>query len=353
MTRVLLLILATQLITSSYCYSSQLSQNIRDNANDTAGDAPNSESTAASGNTLELTSGKDKKNISFKLSPRFSNSNFSLLLSAPLDEQSDSTDINESNEMVDGAAIKLNYQRVHFDIGGDEFNNISPVKIKAVQDDCKAHPESYGFSKPDQCIVKIDTLIENYKGNLREVKEVVQLIKSFLERPILMYGATATYSEKEYSYFASNALDKETHRKYPWASSIYLSWGNPKKNYLVGIEFEYQERYKAADDEIRCPGTSGGGYFSCQEAASSAPEKTTGRVTSLIYRKKLEVLKTSLAVSPKISYNNQNSLFEVQLPVYLFQDANNNLTGGIRIDWDNDKHDTNLSVFVGNTFSTF
>lgn len=339
------------LMTSSMCGAGVAERVAIKEMNGQVGDTTASESSNVTGNTLEITTGSDKKTVSLKIGSELFKNNMSLVITAPLDSESDNTDINDGNSLVNGSSIKFNYQWSNSD------HSIEPRELVTIAEACEADPAQFSVDKKDDCNKKIDDLIKDYKGDVATLSAIVNRTQVQLLKPLLFWGVTGTISDKEYEYFQDDSLDKDKDSENPWGASAYFSYGKPdgdtSRGYMWTFEYEFQERFDVKKNEIRCPTTSAGSFFSCVEAASSVPEEITSRVSSFEYRRKMKMFGIETAISPKASYNDKTHKVEVGVPVYLFQDGKGGLTGGVRADWENTEHDWEFSVFIGNKFTLF
>ncbi|TNC81288.1 MAG: hypothetical protein C9356_09280 [Oleiphilus sp.] len=311
------------------------------------GETENSSISSISGNSLQLSAGADKGTASLKLGSSFFKNNMSLLLSVPLDKGGSDKDFNDSNELVKNTSAKLNFQ---FSLAGKN-RDIDPVKWVPLVEYCESSPSEFGYEKLDDCNGKrLDDLIKDFKGNTRALSDITSQIDLALKEPIHLVGFTSTLAQKNFEYFtADTTTEKKT--KYTGAGSLYYSYVKPSQLGIT-IEYEYQSSHKAGDTETRCP-AGGSGFVTCKEARNSAPQSTIKRVSSVELRQPFNILSYPVAISPKVSYDNNDSLFEAKIPFLFFQDTKNNLTGGVRADWANDDHDWDFSVFVGSKFDVF
>ncbi|MEO9947385.1 MAG: hypothetical protein ABJH28_20710 [Paraglaciecola sp.] len=310
---------------------------------------------------FEITAGETKKTADIVFKPFSKMSNFSLTLSAPLNDTSDPNDLydSETDSFANSTTLKINYRKYN-------APNISlkPSQRFNVIEQCLAKPEAFKFEasketeeaikeeKEKYCVTNPDSLVAKYKEGIlpdAENREVQKVIDEYIKTPFTFWGATMSYGRQEYKYFNTDEIDILEETENPWGGSVYYSYVIPESVWIT-IELAYQRGFKAQKSETRCPTTdlTSASFISCAESSLGAPENDTNRNISVAFRKKFKGL--DLAIAPKLTYDFEDDEQSFSLPVYFLGNTEGNLTAGVRFDHDTGDEGSKFSLFVGSKF---
>lgn len=160
------------------------------------------------------------------------------------------------------------------------------------------------------------------------------------------WGFSAKGGYKDFDFFDSASLDKQTERKSQWSAQIFGSL-SPFENALAVGSFQIQQSYDDASSKTLCPAAgSGTAPVQCVNGPIGIPVDKRSELLTLEYRQALKSMAWALSVTRDF----KNKLSGVQLPIYLVSDSKGSLTGGVRLDWTSDTHKTSVGVFVGQPF---
>lgn len=318
-------------------------------------------SSASMVNKFEITAGKSKKTADIVFKPLKSSGNFSITLSAPLNDTSDSTDLYQSKTDVfaNSTSIKLNY-RIYVP---PEFS-LPPSKRRKVVDLCISNPGVFSFESTKEtaegikkettnyCETNIDLLVTKFNKKNAKPEEIslVEEVKAQYTAPFSFYGTTASYGREEYKYFKKDLIETTDDTNNPWALSVYYSYVIPDTLWAT-VEFSYQEGYETQGAESRCPLISEDNetFVSCISSATGAPTEETNKNLSLSARFPLG----SMALAPKLTYDFEDDEHTFTLPVYFIGNNDGDFTAGIRFDHESGGEGSKVSLFVGSKFEVF
>ncbi|MGJ8694182.1 MAG: hypothetical protein ACSHW0_17070 [Thalassotalea sp.] len=318
-------------------------------------------SNASMVNKVELTAGESKKTVDIVLKPFKDTSNFSLTLSAPLNDTGDPKDLYESKTDVfaNSTTIKLNYRKY-----SPPTFSLKPSERRQAINLCLNKPSLYGFTatketaegqkveKKKFCETNIDSLVAKFddsKASDAEKALMAPIQREFFA-PFSFYGVTATYGREEYEYFKPDSIETTDETENPWGVSVYYSYVIPNLLWATA-EFSYQEGYETQDSQTRCPLANDDNltYLSCVSSAIGVPEESKNKNLTLSVRFPVY----NLAMSPKITYDFEDDEHTFTLPVYFLGNGDGDLTAGIRFDYESGGEGSKFSLFVGSKFEVF
>ena len=165
----------------------------------------------------------------------------------------------------------------------------------------------------------------------------------------------AKYGAEQHTFFSSTDLAKSSTTRYPYqvgASFDLLlrdkALSTPDSiqfNSSIGLSYNFQHAYtdggKSPDKQVLCPAATAG-PVKCISGFIDAPIKTDKNLIAVNYK----LISKSFAIAPSITYNASSHEYGIGFPLYLIPNASSFLTGGFRYDWNSDKHESVLGVFV-------
>lgn len=167
-----------------------------------------------------------------------------------------------------------------------------------------------------------------------------------LNRTIMAWHLSAEYGKDDYEFFsAEDASTTSEQEEESYSVKAGMSWFFSGLSQRAKIELQYTENYSVADLETRCPSTEES-FTSCTANAGGEPTKNKDSIISVSYRWN----KYGYAFAPQISHDIEDDNTKLTLPFYFFS-TGTDLDSGVRFDWDTDKQDSKLSLFISKTFS--
>lgn len=173
-------------------------------------------------------------------------------------------------------------------------------------------------------------------------------VAQFQNRWAKYWALNGEIGRKPTTYFQANGVKKDE-TNLPYALSASFGWiGRSSRLSLRG---RYEMRFKDGKKARQCQpfsGTDGNaGLEACEELPFGAPSESEAFVVNT----ELRWFFTKWALSPIVSYDLEEEVLGLQLPVYLIRDSNGDLTGGFRLGWRDDTNDFVASVFVSKPLS--
>jgi hypothetical protein len=173
---------------------------------------------------------------------------------------------------------------------------------------------------------------------------------------IFSWGLDAKVGYKDFDFFQSSNLSKEEVRKSPWSAGVFGAYA-PEQGMLSALQkslflasFNIQEAYDDAKTKTLCPAQSASSPVECISGPIGIPTETRKRLLTLEAR---QYVSKGIAFSLSATRDFKNKVSGVQLPIYFVGDGNGGLTGGVRLDWSSDTHQTTVGIFIGQAFQLF
>jgi hypothetical protein len=170
----------------------------------------------------------------------------------------------------------------------------------------------------------------------------------FQGRAVQAWAFAAEVGRKPASYFQADGAKKEE-TNLPYALSASYGWiGSSSRFSLRG---RYEMRFKDGKKARLCQpfpsSNTGSGLEGCEELPFGAPTESEAFIANAEFRRFFR----KWAMSPIVSYDLEEEVLGLQLPVYLIRNSDGQLTGGFRLGWRDDTNDIVASVFISKPLS--
>lgn len=153
----------------------------------------------------------------------------------------------------------------------------------------------------------------------------------------------ATVGRTERSYFSETAEELDEDRL---TASFGGSYGRLIGSAEWKLDARWQRKYEAQKAARHCTPVEGTALERCKELPlGRAAEKDLFPIALEWRQRSGENSRFPWAISPRLVYEVEEEVWGVSFPVYLVRDANDVLSGGVAVDWQEGK-DTVVSVFV-------
>lgn len=170
-----------------------------------------------------------------------------------------------------------------------------------------------------------------------------------------VFSINAKYGAEKHVYYSSIDLAKSTVTKHPFQAGAALEFlikdsasstsDRIQYNSSFGISYNYQESFtdggEVGQTQILCPSVTSG-FSKCVSGFIDAPDKDHKDLFTFDYK----MVGKSFAIDPAITYDAHSHEYGIQIPIYLLPNSSKFFTGGIRYDWNSEKHESVVGVFV-------
>lgn len=165
------------------------------------------------------------------------------------------------------------------------------------------------------------------------------------------WGMTAAIGYDKFNYRDPATLQEMSANKVGVSGSGYFGYLVPNGLTSFTLRAEYQHGYKAGQNKILCPANPTNAVIQCFNDPVGPPQKDKSALLSVDMRHYLgEGLGIPMAIAPLVTYDVNDDVVGVDLPLYLVSDGKLGLSGGLRMGWRSDTKDAVFGIFVGKRF---
>lgn len=293
----------------------------------------------------------------------FSSDDFALTFSAPISETKKRAEFLTQDGLPDQVSAGFTFTHSFVNLDGVRWKNgrIAALSLEAQQAclsstknaDLSASARQEKCESMDSRQIGAAYLSEDKQAELLDLfnKPTDEVAK----RTYTILTVSGNIGTQKFDYFDPLNLAAKSDRK--TALSLGAWFGvlpQLKSPVFLVVGFEAKRNYTADDDATYCPASTGSAPVKCTTGAFAPPSeeidyKLSGKVrfTTQIGH---EGSKTPFGIEVSASYDLHDNTWGVQVPVYVFIDKDNGLTGGFRGAYDSKKDKFTASVFIGKTF---
>lgn len=265
--------------------------------------------------------------------------NFGLRISTPVDNSDEVTEFVNQDGLANQLSGSLTWDRVFAGLKAQDENPDAREIYKSVQSLC----EKVGLES-DKCVDdhNYQKALARLRGSHR--KDIEDFIRQAVNGPaVWSTGFELKVGHKSFDFFDldGEALDRDR-------ISGSLTWSVAKnyafKRYLFSITYE-EAYHDARLRGERCSAIDGSTELeSCKTLPVGAPPRQDAFKARFEWRQSLSG--GNLGIAPLLSYDLEEDILGVELPVYVLTDPDDKLTGGFQLQWSTET-DLGGSVFLG------
>ena len=306
----------------------------------------------APGDVLEINALQGSSRVSFKIAKQASRGGgiktldvWSLTLSAPLNKSADKTDLATLDGLVNSSALAFKFSRL-WAPGANPAAEVDTPLFHTICAEIEAAAEEKGAGE-----VECDT--GNAKAYLSEKRYLDFRSLFWVADHKYSLGGEARIGYEEFSFFDADSLAEEKDEKAPTSFKVFGGINPRGSLVLLSLGWEHQRGYKAAKTETVCPPSEepDAGFLTCKTGALGPPLDDDKDLVFLETRALLG--KKPIGVTLRATYDLEDDVLGLELPIFLARDDEGNLRGGVRLGWRDDTEDLSVGVFVGSAFSLF
>jgi len=328
--------------------------------------ASNAAPTATIGGTgAQVTAGSTDSNVSLKLSyqaselPLFNNpgtvrngasfTTFSLTATAPLDKGQDSQTLFSNGGLGKANSLALTAFHYMTNFRNPTAQDTADLYKLCDQMRAKAQVGRVGVAavKPDDA-AKLECAKSSFAKYDPEDLSDAELLRAGPVSGGWGIGITGKAGQNNATFYDGSTLAKNTMQSKPWSVGAIVSYLFPSNESMISLAGDRRRVYKDQDTSTRCPASSTTTPVQCVTGSFGAPTGSTSSVVTLEGR---TLLPRDMAISLSIARDLTKKVTAVEMPIYLTKNVAGALTGGVKVNWDNDKKKTTLGVFVGAPFT--
>lgn len=283
-----------------------------------------------------------------------STTDFSITLTAPLDEDTGRADF----LTVDGlpsqwsVGFNLSVSLVDFDGVNQAYGRRGKL-LELASTNCvraEANQKLTANERSEKC-----DLMESQVGDYLSAAELQELnatrntvYDSLEKKSFTIINLAGTVGTQEFEFFDSTTLDKSADRKVSYAGSVWFGHlpSIKSKVFLIG-GFEAKRSYSNAAKATYCPTGTSGPTVKCTTGPFGPPKEETDLKVSGKVRYRLS---GSVGMEISAAYDFHDKSWGIEAPLYFIVDKDGGLTGGLRAAYDSKEKDVQFGIFIGQTF---
>jgi hypothetical protein len=171
-------------------------------------------------------------------------------------------------------------------------------------------------------------LKEFYTVKIEGTNRALPLFRAIPFRYLSFAGSVGRTERKYFNLPGAEKIDDRL------AYSLGVTYGRIFRDSRLTAGLTAQRKFKEAEKARKCTVIGGSTLERCKDLPLGEAAAVDSIPLALEYR----IWRWHLAFSPKLVYDFEQDVAAASLPIYLFRDGGGNLTGGIRLDWEEHKH---------------
>lgn len=316
-------------------------------------DAPADRFGMIDGGQLQITSGTEEDNATFRIALPTAPSmatRFSLALSRPLDA--------DDKAMPASLDALANGTRVTLSLGYFEVRVGRPDAARKRMNErarrlCRLAPAERETvnTERDQC--KVGPYAVN---KYLDAADRAFYQQQTLTPPATDFGIDATVGFNDFEWLDATTLLPQKKRHTDWSVAGHVAHYLSGSHTALTASVAYQRAFEASEEKQVCPP----GFTDpaqCSTARTAAPSRNENLLLALGVRHRAlgaDLKLANLAIAPIVTYDVIDDVFGVDVPIYYTPDDKGGLNGGIRFGYRSDREKSfTIAFFVGTTFDVF
>ncbi|HEX4303278.1 MAG TPA: hypothetical protein VHZ78_10825 [Rhizomicrobium sp.] len=305
---------------------------------------------------------------------------WALTLSAPVDK-SGSTTIAGTGGLPNDFSIKLSFSQFIGSVKGDWFSGYDVYQLALQKCYATIAPhrttEEILADTPPSDAEKKDAkarrdktcggpdAVEGPNANDVIAKFIGPAAASGVQNAVtgstFMWGADISTGYNKFEYYNPMTAAKLNSTGTTWTAGGFLAWSPGADPVLISLGLQFARTYKPGSQGTLCAVPSPlPAVLTCVTGALGAPKVQEKFDTSLEFKREIpldgvfkKVGLTALGFDAKFDYDVKNDTYGLDVPLSFVADKDGNLVGGIDVNWDSEKHNVAVGLFVSSAFSLF
>lgn len=216
---------------------------------------------------------------------------------------------------------------------------------------------------------RFDNLLDNAKMVCSVGKSAIAFVAKYVgaasaadfratlddETPIRFWGLAATAGQSKREFIDTAAFAKASESRTEIAASGYVGLITSDYKWALRLKYSYLRDFNpAANGQICRASTTAANMQECLEGALGRPTRSETNIASFELRHRFSLLngdnQIPVAIAPQVTYDFDKKEYGIDVPVYLTQNKEGKLNGGIRFGYRSDTKDVGAGLFIGVPF---
>jgi hypothetical protein len=197
-----------------------------------------------------------------------------------------------------------------------------------------------------------DPQLAAFAGELKSIREDV--ISRLAEKTwinVVAFKATGGIRSYEFISIGTTSAAKESIDEDVYSAELTSTWYHPQR-VLLSVGARWENTTKAKPSGTVCPASTAGEPVTCLTGSVGAPENVENTVGFVEMKWAPRGGTLAFAMSPRISYEIEEGVFGIDLPIYFLRTKSNDkgdrdFVGGLRLGWRDDDDELIAGIFVG------
>lgn len=189
---------------------------------------------------------------------------------------------------------------------------------------------------------------EKARAKLRKINKDYDALAH--DYPIHTVGLEGNYGPRTFKWIDSDTLEDMKSNRETYLLTAFYGYCTANE-YLFTLGYSLKKDYQEQDEKTLTEPINGTVATSERTAPFGSPEEKGEHVAFVEMRKKFDAIRT--AISPKVSYDIEDDVTQVDLKVWLVPNKDGLLTSGVNVGWRSDTDEVTAAVFIGTAFDLF
>ncbi len=320
---------------------------------------------------IEFSAGTDNETIAAEVSKSFGKDIWSLKLSAPIDRVNKNGTLPNLDGLSNAISASVIYKRVmgeptRLDNPYVGYSKVDELCIEAAKLNKLDNPETYIDENCDDTdelglFLLNEEEAEKLGENANSVRQQLQQIQNQYDcilwagvesgdckKNFGIFSFGASVGTEEFDFFNASTFEKSSTDETQFSLEASYTLIRIPSKWVYRLGYRYEDIYKSAADQIFCDTSSNSNPVICQSGAVGEPNNTTRNIVNFEVRRIFD----NVGIAPKISYDFEESVTGIELPIFLTRNNTGQLSGGISVGWTDadDDSDVVVSLFFGREF---
>lgn len=294
------------------------------------------------GQTAKFSFGTDRKKKPWQTNDR----TWMVTLTGKIDDKEDAALLGDLDGLTSGVSASYRYNLLWWDdlAAGSKADQAAIIRQKICDKDLVDRKKVFEEHNPGQRFTEDGricsrTIISGPNKDLY-IAQWVEQVETLRQFSSLSLQVKANYAK--YDYFDTATLEKADDNETGVSASATYAKLTASGN-VVFAGGRWERSFEAQDKVQRCTPGPVPGVETCDTQPFGPPKKNNKIIAYTEYR---VFISGKYAVSPRVSYDFDDSTLGIRVPVYMVRNAKGSLSGGLRFDWNSKDEDIIISVFV-------
>lgn len=327
-------------------------------------------------NSIDITTGTEKDIASVQIGSDSGSNTWNLALKIPVDKEDKVGRLATLDGLANSTNVEFSINRVLFDpnkhrasavdIGESLRRCIKAARIRGYNEsaytEAQLRIKFFDQGQCDQLTSPSQALTDSNFHELpnQEQREAASeeletlrlnyLLDRWRVGTIPIVRLSAAYGNEDFEFFDSVSFEEIKDGETEWKLGISYTVVDISGRWSAGIGYRREVAYEAGKKATICPLDPGDDpVLVCATKSLGAPTKDEKDLATV----SLNIRRDRYSISPLVTYDFDDDVVGIEVPIYLSRNNKGRLTGGVSFGWESEDDDFTAQVFIGAPFSLF